>query len=89
MDQQRDTRWAGDQSHDYVRQLQETYPTIPEGSRLHVVGLPPHLAIVASFHDEYIVSFVGMYYQRNDVVVERREVSDPLGPHDVLFRCSS
>lgn len=89
VDQQRDARWAGDQSHAYVRQLQKAYPTIPEGSRLHVIGLPWHLAILSTFYDDYVISLVGMYYQGIDVVVERGEMSDPLGPHDVVFRYGS
>ena len=87
VDRQEDLAWASDQSEAYVRALQEAHPTIPEGSRLHVVGLPAYLAILTGFYDEYVVSLVGMHYQGIEVVVERDTAFEQdLGPSDVVFR---
>jgi hypothetical protein len=86
VDRQRDAEWGSNQSRDYMTQLRETYPSIPAGSTLHLVGLPRHLANLVFFFDSYVTNLVGMYYQDIDVVVERDGTVESPGPRNVVFQ---
>ena len=86
VDRQREQAWGGDQSRAYVTELRETYRELPAGSRLHLVGLPAHLAILTSFYDDYVTNLVGLYYEDIEVVIERDGAVESPGSRDVVFQ---
>ncbi len=53
-------------SRDFIEELRETYPTLPEEATLYVVGVPLPLAL---FDGVYLTSVVSIYY--GDVNVHR------------------
>ncbi len=77
------------ESQDFIQELRQTYPALPENSTLYVVGVPLPLAL---FDGIYLKSVVSIYY--GDVNLHRvteevaRELEQSPRPNDWVFRYS-
>ncbi len=77
------------QSRDFIEELRETYPTLPEEAALYVVGAPLPLVL---FDGVYLKSVVSIYY--GDVNVHRvseeaaQELEQSPRPDARVFRYS-
>ena len=77
------------QSQNFIEELRETYPTLPEEATLYVVGVPLPLAL---FDGVYLRSVVSVYY--GDVNVHRvseeeaQELEQSPQPNARVFRYS-
>lgn len=77
------------QSRDFIEELRQTYPTLPEDATLYVVGAPFSLRV---FGDVYLVKAISLYY--GDIRVEPvsqtqgRELEQSLRPDERVFRYS-
>lgn len=77
------------QSQDFIEELREIYPTLPEEATLYVVGAPLPLRF---FDDIYLMSAVSVYYGDIDIrsvsEAEARELEQSPRPNDRVFRYS-
>ena len=77
------------QSRDFIEELRQTYPTLPEETTLYVVGAPFSLRI---FGDVYLVKAVNLYY--GDIAIlsvpedKAREIELSPQPNERVFRYS-
>jgi hypothetical protein len=77
------------QSQDFIQELRETYPTLPEEATLYVVGAPFSLRL---FNDVHLRSAVSVYYGNIEIRSvsedEARQLEQSPTPNDRVFRYS-
>ena len=71
LDTERSQEVGAAESQDFMEELREIYPTLPEEAPLKVVGAPFSLRI---FGDVYLVSAISVYY--GDIRVAGIEITD-------------
>ena len=89
LDTERSQEVGAAQSRDFIEELRQTYPTLPEETTLYVVGAPFSLRI---FGDVYLVKAVSLYY--GDIAIrsvpenKAKEIELSPQPNERVFRYS-
>ena len=89
LDTERSQEVGAAQSRDFIEELRQTYPTLPEETTLYVVGAPFSLRI---FGDVYLVKAVSLYY--GDIAIrsvpenKAKEIELSQQPNERVFRYS-